>query len=159
MRGLLMDNVSVRLAIGMSLVVAFALVVFEGRAATAPMDLVFVASDQTAFHELSVEDIQNVYFGKKRMVGGQPVVAVDQSETAPIKQDFLNHVIHMTQAQYREQLLKRRFQEGAVIPKVVANSEETLKAVRETPGTIGYVHEFEVGTMLGLKVVATVPTK
>jgi ABC-type phosphate transport system substrate-binding protein len=56
-------------------------------------------------------------------------------------------------------LLKRRLQEGAVIPKVVGNSEEILKAVRETPGAIGYVHESEVGTMLGLKVVATVPTK
>ena len=154
-----MDNVSVRLAVRMSLVIAFALVVFEGRAATAPTDLVFVASEQTPFHQLSVEEIQNIYLGKKRMAAGHPVFAVDQSETTPIKLDFLTHVLHMTHAQYREQLLKRRLQEGAVIPKVVANSDETLKAVRETPGAIGYVHEFEVGTMLGLKVVATIPTK
>jgi hypothetical protein len=53
-----MDNVSVRLAIWMSLVVAFALAVFEGRAATAPMDLVFVASDRWHF-TTGVEDIQN----------------------------------------------------------------------------------------------------
>lgn len=154
-----MDNRSLRLAIGMSLVMAFTLVVFEGRAATAPTDLVFVASDQTPFQELTVEEIQNIYLGKKRMAGGHPVFAVDQSETTPIKLDFLNHVLHMTHSQYREQLLKRRLQEGAVIPRVVASSEETLKAVRETPGAIGYVHEFEVGTMLGLKVVATIPTK
>lgn len=154
-----MNTLSVRLAIGMLLVLVLALVVFEGRAATAPTDLVFVASENTPFHALSVEDIQNIYLGKKRMAGSSPVFGVDQSEAAPIKLDFLNYVLHMTQSQYREQLLRRRLQDGAVIPKVVANSEETLKAVRENPEAIGYVHEFEVGTMLGLKVVATVPTK
>lgn len=158
-RGLSMNNVSLRLAIGMCLTIALALVVFEGFAATASTDLVFVASADTPIHALSVEDIQNIYLGKKRMAGSTPVFAVDQSEAAPIKQDFLSYVLHMTQSQYREQLLKRRLQEGAVIPKVVANSEEILKAVRETPGAIGYVHESEVGTMLGLRVVATVPTK
>ncbi len=154
-----MNKVSLRFAIGVFPVIALTLVVLEGRAATAPTDLVFVASDETPFQALSVEDIQNIYLGKKRMAGGYPVLAVDQSEAAPIKLDFLNHVLHMTQSQYREQLLKRRLREGAVLPKVVANSEEILKTVRETPGAIGYVHESEVGTMLGLKVVATVPTK
>lgn len=154
-----MKNVSLRLAIGVSTIIAVALVVFEGRATTAPTDLVFVAADVTPFHTMSVEDIQNIYLGKKRMAENYPVFAVDQSEAAPIKLDFLNYVLHMTQSQYREQLLKRRLQEGAVIPKVVGNSEEILKTVRETPGAIGYVHESEVGTMLGLKVVATVPTK
>lgn len=154
-----MKNVSLRLAIWVSMIIALALVVFEGRATTAPTDLVFVASEVTPIHTLSVEDIRNIYLGKKRTAASYPVFAVDQSEAAPIKLDFLNYVLHMTQSQYRQHLLKRRLQEGAVIPKVVGNSEEILKAVRETPGAIGYVHESEVGTMLGLKVVATVPTK
>lgn len=33
------------------------------------------------------------------------------------------------------------------------------RAVRETTGAIGYVYQSEAGTLLGLKVLATVPTK
>jgi hypothetical protein len=61
----------------------------------------------------------------------------------------------MTQAQYREQLLNAGFRKGRS-SEVVANSEETLKAVRDArshrvrPRVRGR-------TMLGLKVVATVP--
>lgn len=128
-------------------------------ASPAPSDLVFIVSAEAPVHSLSVEDIQNIYLGKKRVADGFPVYAVDHSETEPIKRDFLERVLRMTHSQYREQLLRRRFQDGAVTPKFVANSEETLKAVRETPGAIGYVYESEVGTMLGLKVVATVPSK
>jgi len=106
-----------------------------------------------------VGDIQNIYLGKKRIAEGFPVYAVDQSETEHIKLDFLQRVMNMTHAQYREQLLKRRFQEGAVTPKFVTNSAEALKAVRETPGAIGYVYESEVGTMRSLRVLATIPTK
>lgn len=154
-----MNNVLLRLAIGLFLATAFALVVFEGRAATAPTDLVFITSDDTPIQGLSIEDIQKIYLGKKRVAGGVLVFAIDQSEAAPIKRDFLDSVLHMTQTDYRQQLMKRRLQEGAVIPRVVANSDEAMKAVRETPGTIGYVHESEVGSLLGLKVLATVPTK
>jgi ABC-type phosphate transport system substrate-binding protein len=126
---------------------------------TAPTDLIFIISAEAPVHAMSVDDLQNIYLGKKRVADGFPVYAVDHSETEPIKRDFLEHVLRMTHSQYREQLLRRRFQDGAVTPKFVANSEETLKAVRETPGAIGYIYESEVGTMLGLKVVATVPTK
>jgi ABC-type phosphate transport system substrate-binding protein len=128
-------------------------------AATASTDLVFIASDQAPVHTLTADDILNIYLGKKRIAEGSPVYAVDQSETQPIKLDFLRHVMNMTHAQYREQLLKRRFQEGAVTPKFVSNSAETLKTVRETPGAIGYVYQSEIGTMLGLRILATFPTR
>jgi ABC-type phosphate transport system substrate-binding protein len=129
------------------------------RASAASTDLVFVVSAEAPIQSLSVDDIQNIYLGKKRLVGSFPVSAVDHSETEPIKQAFLEFVLHMTHAQYREQLMRRHFQEGAVTPKFVANASEALNAVRETPGAIGYVYESEAGTLLGLKVIATVPGK
>jgi hypothetical protein len=129
------------------------------RASAAPTDLVFVVSSDTPIQAVSTEDIQNIYLGKQRMVGGIPVSAVDHSETEPIKQDFLKHGVHMTHAQYREQLMRRHFQEGAVTPKFVANADEALNAARDSPGAIAYVYESEAGTLLGIRVIATIPAK
>jgi hypothetical protein len=128
-------------------------------AAAAPTDLIFVVSSEAPIQTVSIEDIQNIYMGKKRIVGGFPVSAVDHSETEPIKQAFLERVLHMTHAQYREQLMRRHFQEGAVTPKFVATASDALNTIRETPGAIGYVYESEAGTLLGLRVIATIPGK
>ncbi|MFZ5864044.1 MAG: hypothetical protein ACOYXR_14555 [Nitrospirota bacterium] len=130
-----------------------------GRVAADPTDLIFVVSSETPIQSLPVEDVQNIYLGKKRVVAGFPVSAIDHSESEPIKQAFLKHVMHLTHSQYREQLMRRRFQEGAVTPKFVGNASEALNAIREPPGAIGYVYESDAGTLLGLKVVATLPTK
>jgi hypothetical protein len=148
-----------RILFGLLIVTMLAVLGSPRSAATAPTDLIFIASDQAPVHTLTADDIRNIYLGKQRIVEGFPVYAVDQSETQSIKLDFLKHVMNMTHTQYREQLLKRRFQEGAVTPKFVSTSVEALKTVRETPGAIGYVYESEVGTMLGLRVLATIPTK
>jgi hypothetical protein len=127
------------------------------RALAASTDLVFVVSAEAPIQTLSVDDIQNIYLGKKRLVGSFPISAVDHSETEPIKQAFLERVMHMPHSQYREQLMRRHFQEGAVTPKFVASANEALNVARETPGAIAYVYESDAGTLLGLKVLATVP--
>lgn len=128
-------------------------------AISAPTDLIFIVSESAPVQTLSIDDLQKIYLGKKRAVAEFPIMPVDQSETEPIKLAFLKTILHLTHAEYRTQLLKRRFQEGAVTPKFVANSTEALKTIRETPGAIGYVYQAEVGSLLGLRVLATVPTK
>lgn len=143
-------------------VVAFFMMASLGAAvcaAAAPTDLIFVVSSEAPIQSISIDDIQNIYMGKKRIIAGFPISAVDHSETEPIKQAFLERVLHMTHAQYREQLMRRHFQEGAVTPKFVSNASEALNTVRETPGAIGYVYESEAGTLLGLRVIATIPGK
>jgi hypothetical protein len=129
------------------------------RASAAPTDLVFVVSSETPIQSLNMEDIQNIYLGKKRVVAGFPVSAVDHSEAAPIKQAFLQRIMHMTHAQYRAQLMRRHFQEGAVTPKFVANPDEALNVARETPGAIAYIYESDAGTLVGLKILTTIPAQ
>ena len=154
-----MTRFSTRMLFGLIIVSTLTVLGSARSASTAPTDLVFIGSDEAPVHTLTVDEIRNIYLGKKRIAEGFPIYAVDQSETEHIKLDFLQRVMNMTHAQYREQLLKRRFQEGAVTPKFVTNSAEALTAVRETPGAIAYVYESEIGTMRGLKVLATIPTK
>lgn len=128
-------------------------------ASAAPTDLVIVAAKGFPADSLAIEDVQNVYLGKKRAVGDTPVVAIDQSEAEHIKLEFLKRVLHLTHADYRAQLLKRRFQEGAVTPKFAPNSAAVLKDVATTPGAVGYVYESELASFPGLKVLAVVPTE
>ncbi len=153
-----MKTLSPRLVCRVCVVIAM-VVGSGGVVAAAPTDLVFVVSTETPIQSLSAEDIQYIYLGKKRVVAGFPVFAVDHSETESIKQAFLERVMHMPHAQYREQLMRRHFQEGAVTPKFVANADDALNVARETPGAIAYVYESDAGTLLGLKVLATIPTK
>ena len=128
-------------------------------ASAAPTDLVIVAAKGFPADSLTIEDVQNIYLGKKRAVGDTPVVAIDQSEAEHIKLEFLKRVLHLTHADYRAQLLKRRFQEGAVTPKFATNSAAVLKDVATTPGAVGYVYESELASFPGLKVLAVVPTE
>lgn len=147
------------LLLGIATVVAMGSFIAADRVSAAPTDLIFVVSADAPIQSLNTEDIQNIYLGKKRVVAGTTVSAVDHSETEAIKQAFLARIMHMTHAQYREQLMRRRFQDGAVTPKFVGSAGEALNAVRENPGAIGYVYESDAGTLLGLKVLATIPEK
>ncbi len=124
----------------------------------APTDLVIVASQDFPADALTLEELQNVYLGKKRSVNGVPVVAIDQSEVEPIKDQFLARVFKVTRFEYRAQLLKRRFQEGAVVPTFAANSPAVLNAVAKTEGAaIGYVYRSEAALYPELKILLVVP--
>jgi len=127
--------------------------------AAAPRDLVVVAANNFPVDALTKEDIQLIYLGKKRAIGGTPVSAVDQSDTSPIKRDFLAQIMGVSHGEYRAQLLARRFQEGAVTPKFASNSAEVLAEVWMTTGAVGYVYRSELGSRPGIKVLFAVPTR
>jgi hypothetical protein len=127
-------------------------------ASAASSDLVFIAAKSFPADSLTLEDIQNIYLGKKRVVGRSIVVAVDQSEAEPIKLEFLKRVLRLSHAEYRAQLMKRRFQEGAVTPKFEPTSAAVLRDVVETEGAVGYVYRSEVESNPDVKVLAVVPT-
>ena len=127
-------------------------------ASAASTDLVFIAAKSFPADSLTLEDIQNIYLGKKRVVGGSIVVAIDQSETEHIKLDFLKRVLHLSHAEYPAQLMKRRFQEGAVTPEFEPTSLAVLRDVVETQGAVGYVYQSEVESNSDVKVLAVVPT-
>ncbi len=128
-------------------------------ASAAPTDLVFIAAKDFPVDSLTLEEIQNIYLGKKRVVGGSIVVAVDQSEAEHIKLEFLQRVLHLSHAEYKAQLLKRHFQEGAATPKFEPNSVAVLREVAGTEGAVGYVYQSDLESNHGIKVLAVVPTK
>ncbi|MBI3609028.1 MAG: hypothetical protein HY207_13805 [Nitrospirae bacterium] len=128
-------------------------------ASAAPTDLIFIAAKNFPADSLTLDEIQNIYLGKKRVVGGSVVVAVDQGEAEPIKLEFLDRVIHLSHAEYKAQLLKRHFQEGAATPKFEPNSAAVLREVANTEGAVGYVYKSDIESNSGVKVLAIVPTK
>jgi len=128
-------------------------------ASAASTDLVFIAAKSFPADSLTLEDIQNIYLGKKRVVGGSIVVAIDQGEAEHIKLEFLKRVLHLSHAEYRAQLMKRHFQEGAVTPKFEPSSAAVLRDVVETEGAVGYVYQSEIESNQDIKVLAVVPTK
>lgn len=128
-------------------------------ALAAPNDLVVIAAQEFPVDSLTIDDVQRIYLGRKLAIGDMPVTAIDQRETAPIKRDFLNRVLGLSHSDYRAQLLRQRFQDGAVTPKFVAGSADVLKEVWSIRGAIGYVYQSELGLRPGIKVLATIPTR
>jgi len=128
-------------------------------ALAAPSDLVFIAAKSFPTDSLTLEDIQNIYLGKKRVVGGSIVIPIDQGEAEHIKLEFLKRVLRLSHAEYRAQLMKRHFQEGAATPKFEPNSAAVLRDVVETEGAVGYVYQSEIESNQDIKVLAVVPTK
>ena len=126
-------------------------------ASAASSDLVFIAAKNFPVDSLTFDEIQNIYLGKKRVVGGSIVVAIDQSEAEHIKLEFLQRVLHLSHAEYRVQLMKRHFQEGAATPKFEPNSAGVLREVTNTEGAVGYVYQSDIESNHDIKVLAVVP--
>lgn len=117
--------------------------------------LVFIAHKSFAVDSVTTEQIRKIYLGKMRFIGTTHVRALDQSGIRPEHQAFIKHVLHLTDSQYRHQLLLRRYQHGTLGVRIVRNSFEVIKTVAENPTTIGYVFKESIAGKSSIKVLAT----
>lgn len=89
--------------------------------------------------ELSVGEIKDIYLGRTQSMGQVRIIPTDQKDSA-IQAAFLKEFVGVTLSTYKNYWLKKVFGDGAVPPRSLANSNETIKFVSETPGAIGYLH-------------------
>ena len=132
---------------------------FASWAVAAPADLVIVGSRSFPADSITLHDLRSIYLGEKRMVNNTPVVAVDQSEVEAIKNEFLSRVFYSTRFEYRSELLKRRFQQGAIVPTFAANSTEALALAARTPGALTYAYRSEVAMYPEFKILLVLPAQ
>jgi len=86
--------------------------------------------------QISAEDAIEVFMGEKQLAGGVKLAPVDN---AALQEEFLAKAMHTNGARYNTLWAKKAFRDGLNAPPVRANDLEVLRAVRATPGGIGYV--------------------
>lgn len=88
--------------------------------------------------ELSVGEIKDIYLGRTQSMPPVRISPTDQKDSA-LQAAFLKEFVGVTLSTYKNYWLKKVFGDGAVPPRTMANSNETIKFISETPGAIGYV--------------------
>lgn len=103
------------------------------------VDIVLITHPDTEVNELSPQDVQMIFLGKKTVwQDGSPIVPLVQlnSETT---ETFLDEMLKITPKQYYLYWRKALFTGRGIPPDEVANDRAMIERLLETPGSIGYV--------------------
>lgn len=86
------------------------------------------------------ETVAKIYTGDlKSWKDGTPVMAVDQSETSPVRASFSADVLGKTVANVKALWAQMIFSGKALPPKLAATDDDVKKVVTANKGAIGYI--------------------
>ena len=120
------------------LIFGFAFVVAGNTAALA--DVVPVVSAKSSLDHLSKKDIADIFLGRTaRLPNGEQVIAIDQDEGSPARDEFYASFLGKTPAQLKAHWSKIIFTGRGKPPLAVANSVETRKLLATNPHAIAYL--------------------
>ncbi len=85
---------------------------------------------------LSAEEVKDVYFGDKQLLGNIKLVPLDN---AAQQAEFLAKVLLTDSTKYAARWTKKAFREGLTAPLVRGSDAEAMAFVRATPGAVAYV--------------------
>ena len=103
-------------------------------------EIVVVVAHNSPIKQLSDHEIADVFLGKlARLPGGITAVPLDLLEGSPARAEFYLQFTGKSPAQMRAFWSKVIFTGRGRPPRTPANDAEVIRALRETPGAIGYV--------------------
>ncbi|CBL45279.1 Conserved hypothetical protein [gamma proteobacterium HdN1] len=89
---------------------------------------------------ITTEDVQKIYLAKtKTFPGGGKIVALDQTEGAAPRMEFVSKIIKKDEAQMKAYWSRLIFTGKGVPPKVMASDAEVVEAVASNTSAIGFV--------------------
>lgn len=114
-------------------------------AGPASAEILVVASKGTSLANVTLEDIRQLFSGKKRSVDGVEVTPLDMPANSPIREQFYQQVLNKSPAQMRSHWARLTFTGKGNPPRAVTGTGE-LKAllVPANSGYIGYMERSEV---------------
>ncbi len=107
-----------------------------------PDTVVIINKNNT--NNLSAEDIQAIFLGKKKSFpDGSPAVPVQLAEGTPSYEDFTHHVLHKSDNQVRAYWSQLVFTGRATPPRMVSSETDMLNLVAHNPNLIGFLPKKE----------------
>lgn len=119
-------------------------------------DIAVIVNEIYPLSSTSPQEIKQIYLGEKQYEGSLKIIPIDQKDSLPIKQKFIEKVLSTNPETYKGYWIKRFFKAGDVPPVIKASSEEIIDAVIQNPGNVGYVWAGEANGKSGIKVILTI---
>lgn len=109
-------------------------------AGAACAEIVVVVARASAIETLDRADLRDIYLGRMdRLPNGEPVVPVDQTESAPAYATFYREYLGQTPARVKAHWSKRIFTGRGQPPRSVDDGAAMARAVAGNPTAIGYL--------------------
>lgn len=122
----------------------------------AAAEVAVVVSSKSTVSALTAEQVSGVFQGKsKSFPDGQPAVAIDQTESSPIRIEFYTKVLGKDEAQMKAYWSRLVFTGKGTPPKEMASSTAVKSSLAADPKLIGYIEKSAVDA--SVKVVFVAP--
>ena len=123
---------------------------------SAHAEIVVIAHPGNSATQISLDTAREIYLGRMTTLpSGGKVVAVDQKDGAPSKDEFQEKVLKMNAGQVKAHWSKLIFSGQGVPPSVVGGSVEVRSWVASNPNGIGYIDKKAADG--SVKVLLTIP--
>jgi len=119
-----------------SLVAALAL---TGAAQFANAGVAIVVGANSPLAAAPEGDVVKIFLGKKKDIGGSPVVPIDQAEGNNARNDFYTNVVKKSEAQLKSYWSRLIFTGKGQAPQVVGGDTDVKGMVASNPNLIGYI--------------------
>jgi len=108
-------------------------------------DVVPVVSSKSPVHELSRNQVVDIFLGKvTRFPSGELAVPIDQAEGSEVRDAFYNQFANWTAAQLKAYWSKIVFTGKGQPPREVSPSERVKRVLADNPNFIGYIDRADV---------------
>lgn len=123
-------------------------------ASLATAEVVVIVNAASPVASASADDIAQVFLGKSSEIGGNDVVAVDQTEGNPSRAVFYTKVVQKEPSQLTAYWSRLIFTGKGSPPKQVGGDADVAEAVLDDESALGYVDSTAV--VEGVKVIYTI---
>ncbi len=94
--------------------------------------------------KLDEPTVQKIFTGKVIEVGGVSVTAVNARLGSPMRNQFLQVILHQDEDKYTAYWTVRRYIGKGAPPREMTSSADIITFVTSTPGAVGYIDESDV---------------
>lgn len=117
--------------------------------------IAIVANELYPATHLTLEQVRDIYLGRKTIEEYLRIRPVDQADPQ-LRKLFLEKVLNLSKEAYIDYWNRHLFQKGGLPPLLKNSSEEVVKELLNVDGSIGYLWHKESQNRSGLKVLLIV---
>lgn len=108
-------------------------------ASFASAEIAIVVSKSSGFSQVSADDVVKIFLGKKKDIGGSPVLPVDQVEGSAARNAFYSNLVKKSESQLKSYWSRLIFTGKGQAPQVVGGDSDVVSMIATNPSLIGYV--------------------
>ena len=102
-------------------------------------EIAIIVNKASTLTAAEASDIERVYLGKSKNIGGTEVTPINQEKNAGLSEAFNKVVLNKTSNQVKAYWSKLVFTGKGTPPQELSNDAEVLNAVKNDVNTIGYI--------------------